>query len=69
MEKVEITLEACRVNAKKTQAEWAELNGVSLNTVSNWERGVSEPSLSQIRTISKLSGIPISFIIVGDNSL
>lgn len=57
-----ISLEACRVNAKLTQDELAKILGVSKSTVVNWESGKSEPSLSNLRTISSLSGIPMDFI-------
>ena len=63
-----ISLEAVRVNAKMTQKEWAEMLGVSNATVVNWEKGKTEPSLSQLRTMSKLSGIPMDFIFVPDTS-
>lgn len=62
----EISLEAVRVNAKMTQKEWAKKLGVSNATVVNWEKGNTEPSLSQLRTMSELSGIPIDFIYVPD---
>lgn len=61
-----ITLEAVRVNAKMTQAEWAENIGVSKTTVNNWENGKSEPTISQLRIMSRLSGIPMDFIFVPD---
>lgn len=63
-----ISLEAVRVNAKKTQKEWAELLGVSNTTVVNWEKGFTEPSLSQLRKMSELSGVPMDFIFVPDKS-
>lgn len=66
MTKPRITLEACRVNAKLTQKELADFLGITQQTVSNWERGFSEPSLTQIRKISDVSGIPIDFIFVGE---
>ena len=37
-----ISLEAVRVNAKKTQKEWAELLRVSNTTVVSWEKGNTE---------------------------
>ena len=63
-----ISLEAVRVNAKKTQKEWAVLLGVSNTTVVNWEKGNTEPSLSQLRMMSELSGVPMDFIFVPDKS-
>lgn len=61
-----ISLEAVRVNAGMSQKEWAKKLGVSNNTVINWEKGNTEPTLSQVREMSQLSGIPMDFIFVPD---
>lgn len=61
-----ISLEAVRVNAGMSQKEWAKKLGVSNNTVINWEKGNTEPTLSQVREMSMLSGIPMDFIFVPD---
>ena len=63
-----ISLEAVRVNARMNQKEWAKKLGVSNATVVNWEKGNTEPSLSQLREMSLLSGIPMDFIFVPDKS-
>ena len=63
-----ISLEAVRVNANMTQKEWAERLGVSNNTVVNWEKGNTEPSLSKLREMSQLSGMPMDFIFVPEKS-
>jgi transcriptional regulator with XRE-family HTH domain len=63
-----ISLEAARVNAGLTQKELAEMLGVSNVTIVNWEKGNSEPSVSQLRKISELSGIPMDFIFIPDKS-
>lgn len=63
-----ISLEATRVNANMKQKEWAEELGVSQATVINWEKGKTEPNLSQLRKMSELSGIPMDFIFVPDKS-
>ena len=63
-----ISLEAVRVNAKMTQQEWASKLGASNSTVVNWEKGNTEPSLSQLREMSRLSGVPMDFIFVPDKS-
>ena len=63
-----ISLETVRVNAKMTQKEWASKLGVSNSTVVNWEKGNTEPSLSQLREMSRLSGVPMDFIFVPDKS-
>ena len=59
-----ISIAACRTNAKLNQREFANKIGVSLATVTNWEHGKTEPDSSQLRIISKLSGIPMDFIFV-----
>lgn len=63
-----ISLEAARVNARLTQKELAKILGISNATVVNWENGKTEPSLSQLRKISELSGIPMDFIFVPEQS-
>ena len=63
-----ISLEACRVNARLDQKEMAKILGVTYQTVSNWENGKTEPSLTQLRKISELSGIPMDFIYVPEES-
>ncbi len=59
-----ISIAACRINAKLSQREFANKIGVSLATVTNWEHGKTEPDSSQLRNISKLSGIPMDFIFI-----
>lgn len=57
-----VSLKACRVNADKTQREWAALLGVTNITVNNWESGKTAPTLDKLRKISQLSGIPMDYI-------
>ena len=61
---IRIKLAACRVNTGMNQAEFAEELGIDRSTVANWETGKTEPSATQLRRISELSGIPIDFIFV-----
>lgn len=63
-----ISLEAARVNARLSQKELAKILGVSNATIVNWEKGNSEPTLSQLRKLSELSGIPMDFIFIPDKS-
>lgn len=63
-----IYLKAVRVNASLSQAELAEILGVSKNTVANWEAGKTEPNIKQLRKLSELSGIPLDFIYVPEQS-
>lgn len=65
-----ISLKAVRVNANMEQKEWAKMLGVSQATVINWEKGNTEPSLSQVRKMSEVSGISMDFIFVpGESNL
>ena len=59
---ISISLKAVRTNTGMTQKEWAEKLGVTDVTVNNWENGKTEPTLSQLRKMSDLSGIPMDFI-------
>jgi len=65
---IRISLEACRVNARMKQSELAEQLGVSAVTVSNWENGKTQPSLNQLRAISRISGIPMDCIFIPGDS-
>lgn len=60
----EITLKAARINAGLTQKELGKTLGISNTTVNSWENGDTEPTLTQLREISRLSGIPMDFICV-----
>lgn len=68
MKPIRISLAAARVNAKMNQREMAEFIGVDLSTITNWEKGKSEPSTSQLRKISEVSGIPMDYIFVSEQS-
>lgn len=63
-----ISLAATRVNARMSQKEWAEYIGVDLSTITNWEKGKTEPNVSQLRKMSEASGIPMDFIFVPEQS-
>lgn len=63
-----ISLAAARVNSGLTQAELGEKLSVSKSTVINWEKGDSEPTMTQLRNISELSGIPMDYIYVPEES-
>lgn len=66
--KPQISLAAARTNAKLNQREMAEIMGVDVTTIINWEKGKSEPSASQLRKISEISMIPMDFIFVQTQS-
>lgn len=49
-----MTLKALRVNAGYTQVEAAKALDITPETLSNWERGKSFPTVPQIQEIEKL---------------
>ena len=68
LEKPRIKLAAVRTNADMSQREWAKELNVEVSTIVNWEKGRSEPNASQLRKMSELSGIPMDFIFVPEQS-
>lgn len=62
METIQISLAAARVNAGMTQREVAKTMEVSQNTVINWEKYTTEPTVGQARQLSDLYGIPWDMI-------
>ena len=59
---IQISLEAARVNAKLTQDEAAAKIGVAKQTLLNWEKGRSAPTITQSRLIESVYGIPLENI-------
>jgi putative transcriptional regulator len=51
------TIRELREAAGLTQLEVAYRVGVTPATVSNWERGVFEPKVSQLRKLAQLFGV------------
>ena len=68
IERPKIKLPAARVNEGMNQREMAEFLGVDVSTITNWEKGKTEPSTSQLRKISEVSGIPMDYIFVPEKS-
>ena len=58
-----VTLPVARKIANLTQKQLALVVGVSESTVINWEKGRSEPTVSQAKTIGEVTGIPYDSII------
>lgn len=63
MEKTKISLKAARINANLTQEAAAKSVNVEKETISRWERGKSEPKVSQAYALCELYGVPIDDII------
>ena len=52
-----MSLKAARVNANLTQEQAAKTIGVSTNTVSRWELGISAPHYKHLANICKAYGL------------
>ena len=63
MDNFQITLAAARVNAGLKQADVSQALHVTPNTVVNWEKGTSEPTITQARRLAAFLGIPLDRII------
>ena len=58
-----ITLIAARKMAGLTQRELAEACGVSDGTVSRWEQGIKDPTITQAKKIGEVCGVHYDDII------
>lgn len=58
-----ITLKAARANKNLTQAEAAKLIGVTVDTLSNYERGKSYPDVPVIKKMEQVYGLSYSDLI------
>lgn len=68
MERIQISLAAARVNANLTQEDVAKALNVGKQTVVNWEKGRSEPKMSQSRELSLLYRMPLDYIFLPQKS-
>lgn len=57
-----ISLAAARVNANMTQREVAKMLDVTAQTIINWEKGRSEPTVSQSMKLAELYDFPYDCI-------
>lgn len=65
MAEIQISLAAARVNAGLTQEDVAKEMHINKQTVVNWEKGITEPSISQSRQLSSLYRMPLKYIFFG----
>ena len=68
LEKLQISLAAASVNAGMTQDDVAKKMKVSKNTIVKWEKGTSEPSVSQGRMLSDMYSMPLDYIFLPTKS-
>ena len=66
MSKLQISLAAARVNAEMTQTEAGKAMSVSKNTLVNWEKGTSKPSITQAKELAAIYKIPLDYIFFAD---
>lgn len=60
---MKFTLKALRINKRLSQDEASRLIGVSTDTLSNYERGITYPDVPIIKNIEKVYGIEYKDII------
>ena len=58
-----ITMVAARKMAGLTQQEMAQACGVSVGTVTRWEKGLKDPTISQAKKIGEVCGVHYDDII------
>lgn len=58
----QITLEAARINAHKSQKEVATELGVNVGTISNWENGKTILNADQFKKLCELYQCPMDII-------
>ena len=68
MNKFQISLSAARVNAGLTQEDVAKALKVGKQTIVSWEKGKSEPKMSQCRELSELYKMPLDYIFLPQES-
>lgn len=68
LKKLQISLAAARVNAGMTQEDAAKALNVGKQTIVSWEKGTSEPKMSQSRALSELYKMPLDYIFLPQKS-
>lgn len=63
MDKLRITLEAARVNRGLTQPSAAKKVGVSVQTLINWEKGRTVPTVDFAQRLCEVYGVTMDDII------
>ena len=66
MKDIQITLAAARVNAGLTQEDVAKDLHVSKNTIVAWEKGTTQPTITQAKRLSALFAFPLDNIDFGN---
>lgn len=65
---LQISLAAARVNAEMTQDDVAAALHIGKQTIVNWEKGITEPKISQMRQLCELYNMPVENIFLSKKS-
>ncbi len=60
---MELTLRAARTNKGLSQKKAAKLIGISVETLSNYERGIRFPDVPVIKKIEEVYGVEYKYLI------
>lgn len=63
-----ISLAAARVNAGLTQDDVASTLHIAKNTIVNWEKGKTEPSITQAKRLEEIYNMPLDYIFLPTKS-
>lgn len=66
MNKMKITLKACRTNAGYSQKEIAQILNKTKETIVSWEKGKTMPDGFELQKLAKIYGVSSDFIFLGD---
>ena len=67
MNELQISLAAARINAQLTQEDIAKKLGVGKQTIVNWEKGKTQPKISQAEEMCKYYNISYNNILWSQN--
>lgn len=60
---MKVTLKAARINKGLSQEEAAKQIGVSVDTLGNYERGITYPDIPILKSIERIYGVEYSNLI------
>lgn len=63
---MQISIKGARVESSLTQAQTASEMGVTKETISNWERGVTSPTAPQLMKLCEIYGVKVTDIFLPD---
>ena len=63
---MKLSLRTCRVNANLTRQELADLLGVTVNTINNWENNNTTPNAQLLIDFARVCAVKVENIRLGD---